>query len=59
MSTTERREPDDSNRRAQPRYKSLVKRGPREYYLTATLPSGEPVEVKLGPGELGQLNRPR
>jgi hypothetical protein len=33
----------------QPRYKKLVHRGPHEFYLTTTLPSGKPIEVRLAP----------
>jgi hypothetical protein len=32
----------------QPRYTKLMRRGPREFYLVAPLPSGRLVEVRLG-----------
>jgi len=45
------RESDDPWRGIQPRYKNLVHRGPREFYLTTSLPSGKPIEVRLAPLE--------
>jgi len=39
---------DDPWRGRQPRYESLVMRGPRRFALTARLPSGERIDVPLG-----------
>jgi hypothetical protein len=50
------RESDDPWRGVQPRYKNLVHRGPREFYLTTSLPSGKPIEVRLAP--LGASQQP-
>ena len=47
-------ESDDPWRGVQPRYKKLVHRGPREFYLTTSLPSGKPIEVRLAPMSVGQ-----
>lgn len=35
--------------RVQPKFESLVMRGPREFALTARLPSGARVDLPLGP----------
>jgi hypothetical protein len=44
----EMRDADDPWRWHQPKFETLVMRGPRRFALTARLPSGERVDVPLG-----------
>lgn len=44
----ESREPDDPWKGRQPRYEKLRYRAPNSFSLVARLPSGVPIEVKLG-----------
>jgi len=42
------REPDDPWKGRQPRYEKLLYRAPHSFLLVTKLPSGAPIEVKLG-----------
>jgi hypothetical protein len=48
MPDYERRPSRDPWGGRQPRYTKLMRRGSREFYLVASLPSGRLVEVRLG-----------
>ena len=54
----EMREPDDRRRGRQPKYESLVMLDDDRFALTARLPSGETVEVPIGPFWLGAPEPP-
>jgi hypothetical protein len=41
-------EPSDPWRGLQPRYESIVMRGPGRFELLTKLPTGEPISVRLG-----------
>jgi hypothetical protein len=45
----EMREPDDRRRGRQPKYESLVMLADERFVLTLRLPSGEVIDVPLGP----------